>query len=112
MEFSTENVLLGFVSLLALLPIIHGWGEDGHLTVCRIAQPLLSDAAKAAVQDLLPAYADNDLGSVCSWADHMKFRYHWSSALHYIDTPDSLCTYQYNSEFISFSHWHEETTKC
>lgn len=62
-------------------------------------QSRLSDAAAEAVKQLLPESADNDLGSVCSWADRVKFHYHWSPALHYIDTPDNLCTYQYNSEY-------------
>ncbi|OVA04974.1 S1/P1 nuclease [Macleaya cordata] len=90
---------LAFVPLIFLLfPVIHGWGTDGHLTVCRIAQPRLNEAAADAVKQLLPEDANNDLGSLCSWADHVKFRYHWSSPLHYIDTPDSLCTYQYNRD--------------
>ncbi|KAI9169109.1 hypothetical protein LWI28_007077 [Acer negundo] len=79
-------------------PVIHGWGTDGHLTVCRIAQSRLSEAAAEAVKKLLPETAENDLGSVCSWADQVKFRYRWSSPLHYIDTPDDLCTYQYNRD--------------
>ncbi|KAF8407803.1 hypothetical protein HHK36_006939 [Tetracentron sinense] len=108
--------VIGLLSLVFLFPFIHGWGIEGHLTVCRIAQVYLfsffyfhllvfvllqqrlSEAAANTVKKLLPDYADNDLGSLCSWADHVKFRYHWSSALHYIDTPDSLCTYQYNRD--------------
>ncbi|KAL5726112.1 Endonuclease 2 [Ranunculus cassubicifolius] len=86
------------LSFLALFQVVYGWGEDGHLITCRLAQSRLSDAANAAVKDLLPAYANDDLGSVCSWADHVKFRYHWSSALHYIDTPDNLCNYQYDRD--------------
>ncbi|KAH9746803.1 Endonuclease 2 [Citrus sinensis] len=61
-------------------------------------QSRLSEAAADAVKQLLPESADNDLGSVCTWADHVKFHYHWSSALHFIDTPDNLCTYQYNRD--------------
>ncbi|XP_023746328.1 endonuclease 2 [Lactuca sativa] len=85
--------------LLFLLPAaVHGWGVDGHYTTCKIAQGRLSPAASNAVKDLLPKYAEGDLASQCSWADHVKFRYHWSSALHYIDTPDNLCTYQYTRD--------------
>uniref|UniRef100_A0A5B7BDJ9 Aspergillus nuclease S1 n=1 Tax=Davidia involucrata TaxID=16924 RepID=A0A5B7BDJ9_DAVIN len=90
--------ILAFVSLLFVCPVVHGWGVDGHLTICRIAQSRLSEAAADAVKKLLPHSADNDLGSECSWADRVKFRYHWSSALHFIDTPDHLCTYQYNRD--------------
>ncbi|KAK9114990.1 hypothetical protein Syun_021787 [Stephania yunnanensis] len=116
MEISKFQIILVSLSLLLLLPVIHGWGTDGHFTVCRIAQcsltsnavwfrfsdshlqPRLSDAASAAVKKLLPKSAGDDLASLCSWADHVKFRYHWSSALHFIDTPDSLCTYQYDRD--------------
>jgi hypothetical protein len=55
-------------------------------------------SATAAVKDLLPSYAGNDLSRLCSWADVVKFRYHWSSPPHYIDTPDGLCGYSYDSK--------------
>lgn len=98
MEYLRGQILLALVSLMFICPVIHGWGVDGHLTICRIAQSRLSDAAAEAVKQLLPKSAENDLGSMCSWADRIKFHYHWSSPLHYIDTPDSLCTYQYNRD--------------
>ena len=50
------------------------------------------------MEDLLPNYAKNNLSRLCSWADRVKFRYRWSSPLHYIDTPDGLCTYDYDRE--------------
>ncbi|KAK4484229.1 hypothetical protein RD792_011453 [Penstemon davidsonii] len=90
--------VLAFVPLLLCIPLAHGWGIDGHLIICRIAQSRLSRAAADAVSQLLPAYASDDLGSVCSWADRVRFRYQWSAPLHYIDTPDDLCTYQYKRD--------------
>ncbi|KAA8532701.1 hypothetical protein F0562_032734 [Nyssa sinensis] len=96
MECCRVNIL-AFVSLLFLSPVVRGWGIDGHLTICRIAQSRLSEAAAAAVKKLLPDSANDDLGSLCSWADQIKFHYHWSSALHFIDTPDRLCTSQYHN---------------
>lgn len=99
MEFFRLQFGLPFAFLMMLLcPSVRGWGTDGHFTVCRIAQSRLSESAANAVQKLLPASAQNDLASVCSWADHVKFHYPWSSALHYVDTPDSLCNYQYNRD--------------
>lgn len=125
-----EIYKLAFALLIFYIPVAQSWGIDGHLIICRIAQvltliicllllcfvnsnrvsstdadspllqPRLSKAAEDAVSKLLPAYAGNDLGSMCSWADRVKFRYHWSSPLHYLNTPDNLCTYQYNSEHI------------
>ncbi|KAL1568426.1 Endonuclease 2 [Salvia divinorum] len=90
--------ILAFAVLVFYIPIAHSWGIDGHLIVCKLAQARLSEAAEDAVSQLLPAYAENDLGSLCSWADRVKFRYHWSSPLHYLNTPDNLCNYQYNRD--------------
>ncbi|CAI9096178.1 OLC1v1032263C1 [Oldenlandia corymbosa var. corymbosa] len=100
MEFTKLRIsplLVGFLFVCSVA-LVHGWGNDGHLSVCRLAQPRLSEAAANAVKDLLPAYAEDDLGSLCSWADRVKFRRPWSSPLHYIDTPDDLCTYQYTRD--------------
>ncbi|KAM0016768.1 putative nuclease [Helianthus debilis subsp. tardiflorus] len=87
-------LLVVFVAPVA----VRGWGVDGHFITCKIAQGRLSQAAVDAINSLLPEYAKGDLASLCSWADHVKFRYHWSSPLHYIDTPDNLCTYQYRRD--------------
>ncbi|RWW59020.1 hypothetical protein BHE74_00034071 [Ensete ventricosum] len=110
--------------LLSLPAFAYGWGVDGHAIICQIAQvglfsllsaasscllhfarmscDRLSDSAAAAVEDLLPNYAKNNLSRLCSWADRVKFRYRWSSPLHYIDTPDGLCTYDYDREHQLF----------
>ncbi|XP_008672860.1 nuclease PA3 isoform X1 [Zea mays] len=91
-------LLLILLAATAVPAPSHAWGVDGHLMVCQIAQGRLSGAAAAAVKDLLPSYAGNNLSSLCSWADDVKFRYPWSSPLHYIDTPDGLCTYRYDRD--------------
>ncbi|KAE8720735.1 Endonuclease 2 [Hibiscus syriacus] len=83
--------------MLVNLPPIHGWGTDGHSIICKIAQSRLSGAAVDAVKELLPKWAEDDLGNSCSWADQVKFRYPWSSPLHFIDTPES-CSYQYTRD--------------
>lgn len=54
-----------------------------------------------AVQDLLPEVAGGDLAAVCSWADEVRFRYRWSSPLHYVNTP-GVCNFQYKSMLIIF----------
>lgn len=90
--------LLLSLFLVFLTPLVCGWGVDGHTVICTIAQSRLSESAKEAVKKLLPEYAEGEFGSVCSWADRVKFRYHWSSPLHYINVPDSLCTFQYTRD--------------
>ena len=53
------------------------------------------------VKELLPASAEGDLAAVCSWPDEIRWKahYRWSSALHYVDTPDFFCNYNYSSKF-------------
>lgn len=60
-----------------------------------LLQGYLTEEALAAVKGLLPEYAEGDLAEVCSWPDQIRFHYHWSSALHYVDTPDFKCNYKY-----------------
>ncbi|CAJ2648419.1 unnamed protein product [Trifolium pratense] len=86
-------LLVTIVSFLFLVQNTKGWGDDGHVIVCKIAQARLSDAAAKAVKKLLPESANNDLSSKCSWADHVRFIYPWSSALHFANTPD-VCSYK------------------
>ncbi|KAI4294903.1 hypothetical protein MLD38_040648 [Melastoma candidum] len=69
-----------------------GWGYDGHYAVCKIAQSRLSKPASDAVVRLLPRHIGGNFTSLCIWADRVKFRYLWSPSLHFIDTPDHLCT--------------------
>ncbi|XP_068639619.1 endonuclease 4-like [Aristolochia californica] len=83
--------------LLQFLPGILAWGKEGHYAICKIAEGLLTEDAAAAVQVLLPESAEGDLASVCSWADEIRHNYHWrwSGPLHYVDTPDFKCNYDY-----------------
>ncbi|KAL7149368.1 hypothetical protein ABFS83_05G035600 [Erythranthe nasuta] len=84
--------------LIAIVPFSRGWGYDGHVAVCRIAQARLNKAAAEAVRKLLPASAKGDLGILCPWPDQIRMRYPWSSALHYVNTPDNLCSYKYKRD--------------
>ncbi|KAL3851282.1 hypothetical protein ACJIZ3_013164 [Penstemon smallii] len=60
-----------------------------------VAENYLTPDALAAAKALLPDSAEGDLAAVCSWPDQIRFHYRWSSPLHYIDTPDFRCNYQY-----------------
>lgn len=67
-------------------------------------QSFLTEEALKAVKELLPETAEGDLASVCSWPDEIKHRYNWrwTSELHYVDTPDFRCNYDYCSKFYHF----------
>lgn len=51
------------------------------------------------MKELLPDSADGDLANVCSWPDEIRSHYRWSSALHFADTPDFKCNYEYCRKF-------------
>ncbi|KAJ3704096.1 hypothetical protein LUZ61_007801 [Rhynchospora tenuis] len=94
---SSNFAYIVFLLLIAGAPLSYAWGVDGHYMICRIAQSRLTSTASSAVLDLLPSGANGDLASECSWADNVRTAYPWSSPLHYVDTPDNLCTYDYSN---------------
>ncbi|XP_057960675.1 endonuclease 4-like [Malania oleifera] len=97
MVWSYVHFIGSAIVLCSLIPGALGWGKEGHYAVCKIAEGLLTQDASAAVKSLLPVYAEDDLAAVCSWADEIKHNYQWrwSSPLHYVDTPDFRCNYDY-----------------
>ena len=54
------------------------------------------------MKKLLPAYADGELAAVCSWPDEIKRlpQWKWTAALHFADTPDDKCYYDYSRWFL------------
>ncbi|KAL3687685.1 hypothetical protein R1sor_013994 [Riccia sorocarpa] len=79
---------------------VAAWGADGHRITCHIAEPLLTPAAAEAVKSLLPEYANGSLASLCTWPDDIRWmwKWMWTSPLHYIDTPDFYCNYDYERD--------------
>jgi len=68
-----------------------------------LLQSMLEPATVKAVRSLLPEYANGSLASLCTWPDDIKWMYkwHWTHAIHYIDTPDFLCRYNYDRNVSS-----------
>ncbi|KAG0565827.1 hypothetical protein KC19_7G016800 [Ceratodon purpureus] len=94
-------LLVGVVLCVGSFPGRAGaWGADGHHATCLLAEPLLEPATWKAVRSLLPEYANGSLASLCTWPDDIKWmwKYHWTAPLHYIDTPDFLCRYNYDRD--------------
>uniref|UniRef100_A0A453DAS1 Aspergillus nuclease S1 n=1 Tax=Aegilops tauschii subsp. strangulata TaxID=200361 RepID=A0A453DAS1_AEGTS len=87
--------VLGLV--LASAPAARAWSTEGHMLTCQIAQDLLEPAAAQAVKNLLPEEAGGDLSAMCVWPDQVRhwYKYRWTSPLHFIDTPDKACTFDY-----------------
>lgn len=65
-------------------------------------QDLLEPAAAHAVNNLLPEEAGGDLSAMCVWPDQVRhwYKYRWTSPLHFIDTPDKACTFDYASTSV------------
>ncbi|XP_073042190.1 endonuclease 1 [Primulina eburnea] len=81
-------------------PFVEGWSKEGHAMTCKIAQELLDPEADTAVKMLLPDYADGDLSALCVWPDQVRhwYKYRWTSPLHFIDTPDQACNFNYQRD--------------
>lgn len=60
---------LGLVLLSPLLAF--GWGDDGHVVVCKIAEAYLKPATRTAINDLLDNRPISD-SRLCVWADLIR----------------------------------------
>jgi hypothetical protein len=63
--------LISLCLLISLSPLAHGWGEDGHIIVCKIAEGYLKPTAKAAIKELLDDRSISD-SRLCVWADLIR----------------------------------------
>ncbi|KAI3456320.1 hypothetical protein Pfo_012983 [Paulownia fortunei] len=81
-------------------PCVQAWSKEGHAMTCKIAQDLLEPEAGHAVQMLLPDYVNGNLSALCVWPDQVRhwYRYRWTSSLHFIDTPDQACYFDYQRD--------------
>ncbi|CAO2823792.1 unnamed protein product [Amaranthus hypochondriacus] len=85
---------------LILIVGVQAWSKEGHIMTCRIAQNLLEAEAAHAVKNLLPQNLDGDLSALCVWPDQVRhwYKYRWTSPLHFIDTPDNSCSFNYKRD--------------
>ncbi|KAI3986796.1 hypothetical protein MKX01_039770 [Papaver californicum] len=66
----------------------------------RAKRSLLEDDAAEAVRSLLPDDVNGDLSALCTCPDQVRHWYkcRWTSSLHFIDTPDNACTFDYSRD--------------
>jgi hypothetical protein len=130
----TLMLLCYFTFLSVIFVSVRGWGQKGHELIGNIASALLSEAALHRISLILNVSqisttamdAENRLLSVryigfgncdehCSplamvadWADQVRYRYHWSAPLHYIDVRDDIipfgCPVSSNVSTCSFNY--------
>ncbi|CAN6269431.1 unnamed protein product [Urochloa humidicola] len=91
---------LVLVVLASAAPVARSWSKEGHMMTCQIAQDLLEPEAAHAVRNLLPEEVDGDLSALCVWPDQVRhwYKYSWTGPLHFIDTPDKACTFDYSRD--------------
>ncbi|KAG7616825.1 Endonuclease 3 [Arabidopsis thaliana] len=97
------SLRMWIVSILVLTQLVNGalcWGDAGHYAVCKIAQSYFEEDTVVSVKKLLPESANGELAAVCSWPDEIKKlpQWRWTSALHFADTPDYKCNYEYSRD--------------
>ncbi|KAI0502516.1 hypothetical protein KFK09_017469 [Dendrobium nobile] len=79
--------------LIARAPVSSGWGIEGHVMVCKIAQEHFTNSTMNAVLEL----AGGELAPLCPWADDVRKQYRWSRTLHFADSAGD-CTFQYSRD--------------
>ncbi|CAH8251907.1 unnamed protein product [Arabidopsis lyrata] len=100
--FRSSTRLIPVLGILILCSVssVRSWSKEGHILTCRIAQNLLEAGPAHVVENLLPDYVKGDLSALCVWPDQIRhwYKYRWTSHLHYIDTPDQACSYEYSRD--------------
>ena len=89
---------------------IFGWGPIGHTITVRLAQTQLTGSAPDWIRSLTPWHWKGNLSAMASWADDILYRntnptgsgnWQWSRVLHYINTPDWNCSYQWERDCVN-----------
>lgn len=87
---------LALLALAAAAPA-QAWSELGHRMIGDLAEPHLTPAARAAVDDLLAGESEPTLGGVAGWADALRHRdparFRISSRWHYINARGGGCQF-------------------
>lgn len=77
------------------------WLEDLlEIMILWVLQPLLYEPTKQAIAALLPKSANGNLADLCTWPDEVRWmdKYKWTRELHWVNTPNHVCKYDYNRE--------------
>eukprot|EP00049_Salpingoeca_infusionum_P009924 m.168737 g.168737 ORF g.168737 m.168737 type:complete len:301 (+) comp14483_c1_seq4:191-1093(+) len=87
--------VFALVSLMSTA--VYGWGAIGHQTVAEVAQRMVSNTTNGMVTQLLQG---NSMANVSTWADDVRSQpqWEWTFPLHFINTPDQLCSYEYTRD--------------
>ncbi|MCD9645273.1 hypothetical protein HAX54_034099 [Datura stramonium] len=73
-------------------PGVEAWSKEGHMMTCRIAQLMQS---RCCCLNMLMATCRP---FVCGRPSPHWYKYRWTSPLHFIDTPDKACNFDYERD--------------
>lgn len=99
LDTSIYNLWCCYISYYLFFYIFRLPGSDGCVVIYIYIQDLLEPDAAHVVRMLLPDYVNGNLSALCVWPDQIRhwYRYRWTSPLHFIDTPDDACSFDYSS---------------
>jgi hypothetical protein len=95
--------LKGLLILVSFISPVFSWGSIGHAVIGSISQDYLTSQSFSQISSLIP---DGNMSAVANWADEIKKypEYHWTSSLHFINTPDWQCNYYYEKDCFNESN--------
>lgn len=75
------------------------WGNHGHYITARLAYERLGSRAKQEVDKILDGWTIED---AATWPDTIRSlpEWTWTAQLHYVNTPDRLCNYNYYRDCV------------
>ena len=91
----TRKLLLLATIVASMCSATQAWAPLGHRLVGELAEPQLTPAARAAVDELLAGESEPTLGGVAYWADAMRAadpeRFKLTSSWHYVKLQPGTC---------------------
>jgi hypothetical protein len=80
-----KNILV-LVVLLGSIGFSHGWGEDGHKMIAKIASDMLTDTATNIVSQMIGSKTLSDIAPIPDEYDHTP-QGNWSEPCHFCNLP-------------------------
>jgi len=95
------SALLLCLVLSSAVPSALCWGDIGHEVIASIANSLINANCSECADDIANILPSNEtMESVSTWADQVREdkTWKWTAPLHYVDTPDWACTFNYDQD--------------
>ena len=91
------SIILAIAVVLSQSPTVQAWGMEGHGLTGELARKLMDTKTIEYVERIAPDFNSGNWSYGSTWADSRgRFKYPWSSPLHYTDSdddPPEYCEY-------------------